>query len=184
MNKNLLILLVLVLSDLSCPTFVKPGPFLDSTLAKDVSNDVSIMPGELLNETCYVSGNPSGASVLGVRAFKEYEVLLKTEDEVYEWTDFDGKEGTVANGAIIGGIGSHYEPILVCRKFLNGTGHDIGKSKAVLGQFSPEKGVCFYEVEVNLSDWIKWDVSLATEKFQLLILRARGKEQCAVENKT
>ncbi|XP_035702484.1 uncharacterized protein LOC110846533 isoform X2 [Folsomia candida] len=135
-------------------------------------NDVSIVPGELLNETCYVSGNPTVASLSGVRAFKEYEVLLKVEDEVFEWVEFDRDEGTVPHGAIIGGIGTYYEPILVCRKFFNGTAGNVRKSKAVLGKFSPKEGKCFYEMEVNLgAEWIKWDVSFATEKFQLLILR-------------
>lgn len=79
---------------------------------------VSIIPGELFNETCYISGNPTLANGgTGVRAFTEnYEILLKMEDVLYDWIEFDGNKGTVPRGALIGGIGSHYEPILVCFK--------------------------------------------------------------------
>lgn len=140
--------------------------------AGEAFDDISIKPGELLNETCYISGSPSVASLSGVRAFKQYEVLIKAEDEVFEWVEFERDEGTVPNGAIIGGIGSHYEPILICRKFVHGTAGEIRKSKAVLGEFMPKDGKCFYEMDIG-TDWIKWDVSFATEKFQLLVLRVR-----------
>jgi hypothetical protein len=135
----------------------------------EVFDNISIEPGELLNGTCYISGNPSVSHLSGVRALKEYEVLLKGEAEVYEWVEFDQNEGVVPDGAVIGGIGSHYEPVLVCRKLFNGTAGDIKASKAVLGKFSAKDGKCFYEMELKF--WIKWDVSYSTEKFQILVLR-------------
>jgi len=139
-----------------------------------------IEPGELLNGTCYISGSPSliSGSLSGVQAFHEYQVLMKVENEVYEWMDFDRENGSVPNGAVIGGIGGQYEPILVCRKFFNSSAGDLRKSKAVLGKFSPRDGKCFFEMELG-TGWIKWDGSLATESFQLLVLRGRSKEQCA-----
>jgi len=97
---------------------------------------------------------------------------MKTENEIYEWQEFDSVHGQIPHGAVIGGIGAHYEPILVCRKFFNGTHSLFGgerKSKAVLGQFNPSDGKCFYEVEFG-STHLKWDFSMATDKFQLLVL--------------
>ncbi|OXA42183.1 hypothetical protein Fcan01_23131, partial [Folsomia candida] len=92
---------------------------------------VSIIPGELFNETCYISGNP-----------------------------------TLANG----GTG-------VCRKFIYGKGNNLHKSMAVLGNFSPKVGKCFYEMQVK-ADTMKWDVSFTTEKFELLVSKGKWKEPC------
>lgn len=39
---------------------------------------------------------------------------------------------------------------------------------AVLGNFSPKVGKCFYEMQVK-ADTMKWDVSFTTEKFELLV---------------
>ncbi|OXA41594.1 uncharacterized protein LOC110860138 [Folsomia candida] len=145
-------------------------------------DDVSITPGELVNGTCYISRNPKWATGTGVSAFKEgYEVLLKAGDVDFDWVEFDKDEGTVAHGALTGGIGSHYEPVLVCRKYFNNTGGIVPKTMAVLGNFSPKEGKCFYEMEVR-ADFLKWDVSFATEKFELLVLKPRGKQQCADES--
>ena len=95
---------------------------------------------------------------------------MKTEDEIYEWVPFNKQTGDIPLGTIIGGIGTYYEPIMVCRKFFNGTAGAVRKSKAVLGKFNAKDGRCFYEQEIGGS-WIKWDLSFATEDFQLLVLR-------------
>ncbi|XP_035715588.1 uncharacterized protein LOC118438879 [Folsomia candida] len=99
------------------------------------------------------------------------------EDVLYDWIEFDGNKGTVPRGALIGGIGSHYEPILVCRKFIYGKGNNLHKSMAVLGNFSPKVGKCFYEMQVK-ADTMKWDVSFTTEKFELLVSKGKWKEPC------
>lgn len=108
---------------------------------------ISVEPGELLNSTCYISTPPTLENIGGVREFTDYEVLLKIGNEVYEWEDFDSTSGDVPNGAVIGGIGANYEPVLICRKFFNGTvGGEGRKSKAVLGRFVPKDGKCYYEL--------------------------------------
>jgi hypothetical protein len=137
-----------------------------------IFQEISIEPGELVNGTCYVSGNPEIESLSGVRQFQNYEVLMKLDDEVYEWQGFDKDTGIIPHSAVIGGIGSNYQPLLVCRRLFNGTVGNIRASKAVLGKFDPKKGKCFYEVEVDFgSQLVKWDLSFSTENFQLLILR-------------
>jgi hypothetical protein len=56
----------------------------------EVFDDISIEPGELLNGTCYISGNPSVSHLSGVRALKVYEVLLKGEAEVMNGSSLIG----------------------------------------------------------------------------------------------
>jgi len=138
--------------------------------AKTTSDGVKIEPGELVNKTCYISGTPTLSTLSGVQEFQDYEVLLKLEDEVYEWVAFDRDTGNIPHGAVIGGIGTSYDPILICRKYFNGTTGNLKASKAVLGKFSPKDGQCYYEVKFGIS-WVKWDLSFSTENFQLLKLK-------------
>lgn len=138
-----------------------------------------IEPGELVNKTCFISGPPTLATLSGVQEFKEYEVLMKLDDEVYEWVAFDREHGHIPHGAVIGGIGTNYEPILICRKYYNGTAGDLKASKAVLGNFVPKDGMCYYEVEFG-SHWVKWDLSFRTENFQLLILKVKTNIQLLI----
>jgi len=138
--------------------------------AKTSLDGPKVEPGELVNKTCFISGPPTLSTLTGVQEFKEYEVLLKVDDEVYEWVGFDRNTGDIPHGALIGGIGASYEPILICRKYYNGTTGNLKASKAVLGKFVPKDGTCYYEVEFG-SKWVKWDLSFRTENFQLLVLK-------------
>lgn len=136
--------------------------------------DVTIEPGELLNGTCYISGEPTDNNPSGVTNYENYQVLVKSKGDGYEWETFDKLSGFIKHGTVIGGIGAHYEPIMICRKVFNGTAGELRTSKAVLGKFNAKDGLCFYEQEIGTK--IKYDLTYATENFQLLVLRVSFEE--------